>query len=39
MKKEECIRLKNEDIIYGCGMPFKLINENDQIYLEKCDYI
>ena len=40
MKEEECTRLKQQGIIYGCAMPFRLvINENNEIYLEKCDYI
>jgi hypothetical protein len=39
MKEEDCMRLKKQGIIYGCAMPFKLINEKDEIYLEKCDYI
>lgn len=39
MKKEECTRLKKEDIIYGCAMPFKLIKNKNEFTLEKCDYI
>ena len=39
MKKEECIRLFEEDKIYGCGKPFKLIERNNEYILEKCDYI
>lgn len=43
LNKEECDRLKKEDLIYGCGKPFKLIIEkqkNKNIYfIKKCDYI
>ena len=39
--KEECDRLFNENLIYGCGKPFKLVrnssNEIDKV--EICDYI
>ena len=34
--KNECEKLKNNNEIFGCGKPFKLINENEII---KCDYI
>lgn len=33
--EEECKLLIEQDLIYGCGKPFKL-NRNK---LEKCDYI
>jgi hypothetical protein len=33
--KEECDRLKKEDLIYGCGEPFMV---KDGI-AEDCDYI
>lgn len=39
MKKEECIRLLEQGLIYGCGKPFKLIELNNEYILEKCDYI
>ena len=39
LNKSECDRLKNEDLIYGCGKPFQLI-ENDGVYTTIiCDYI
>jgi len=39
LKKVECDRLKREDLIYGCGKPFQLI-ENGGIYSTViCDYI
>jgi len=34
--KEECDRLFDNGLIYGCGKPFR-INENNDI--EVCDYI
>ena len=39
--KEECDRLFNEGLIYGCGKPFKLIidKKEDKYGTEKCDYI
>jgi hypothetical protein len=33
--KEECERLKTEDLIYGCGKPF-IFNGNEVL---NCDYI
>ena len=42
-EKEECDRLKREDLIYGCGKPFQIvveIKEGKNIYLiQKCEYI
>ena len=34
-KKEVCERLFKNGLIYGCGKPFKLINET----AIKCDYV
>ena len=41
LNKEECDRLSKENLIYGCGKPFKLIInvEENKYYTEKCDYI
>lgn len=39
MKKEICERLLKEDLIYGCGKPFKLVELNNKYILEKCIYI
>lgn len=33
--KEECEKLKANDLIYGCGKPFIIKN----LYVETCDYI
>lgn len=35
LKKEECLRLKKENLIYGCGKPFKFDGEKVEI----CDYL
>lgn len=37
--KEECDRLKKEDLIFGCSYPFKIIIDKDEKYVVKCDYI
>lgn len=39
MSKQECDKLKEQDLIYGCGKPFKLINENSKWITIECDYI
>jgi|TARA_B110000467_G_C17858469_1_gene233561 hypothetical protein len=38
-KKKVCDELKRRDLIYGCGKPFKLIFENDEVNTVICDYI
>lgn len=38
LNKTECDRLFNEKLIYGCGKPFKLI-DNSNYHAEICDYI
>ena len=35
LPKEECDELKEKELIYGCGKPFKIIN----FLAVKCDYI
>lgn len=39
LKKEECDRLFNEKLIYGCGKPFKLSVNDNNYKVEVCDYI
>ena len=39
LKKVECDRLKNEDLIFGCGKPFQLIELNGSFIAVICDYI
>ena len=34
--KEVCIKLKEDDLIYGCGKPFMIKEDN---IVEICDYI
>ena len=34
--KEECDRLFDNGLIYGCGKPFRINGNND---IEVCDYI
>lgn len=37
LDKATCDKLKETDVIYGCGMPMKLVDNNTKV--EKCDYI
>ncbi len=37
--KELCDKLFEENIIYGCGKPFKIVIENDKYNAIICDYI
>ena len=40
--KEECFRLATSKLIYGCGLPFRLVPLDDnkkKWRVEKCDYI
>ena len=40
LPKKECDRLKVQDLIIGCGKPFKLINDmSGKTIAVKCDYI
>ena len=41
LNKDECDRLFKENLINGCGKPFKLIIdlEENKFFAEKCDYI
>ena len=39
LNKQECDRLKNNNLIYGCGKPFKIFQKNNNYLSEKCDYI
>ncbi len=39
LNKDECLRLKKEDLIYGCGKPFKLVENQNEVTVEICDYI
>jgi hypothetical protein len=37
--KEECAHYIKNDLIYGCGMPFRIIKEGDKFIIEICEYI
>lgn len=37
--KEDCDKLVNEDKVFGCAKPFKIIKENNIYDVEICDYI
>ena len=39
LSKYECDKLKEQDLIYGCGKPFKIINENNAWICIECEYI
>jgi hypothetical protein len=37
--KDLCEYYIKNDMIYGCGKPFKIINNNGNLETEVCDYI
>lgn len=37
--KEDCESYIKNGLIYGCGKPFRIEFENDDIILSECDYI
>ena len=39
LSKEECFKLVEEELIYGCGKPFEIIYENETWKPAICDYI
>lgn len=39
LSKTQCDKLKESDLIYGCGKPFKVIAENSEWISVICDYI
>jgi len=39
LSKVKCEQLVKENLIWGCGKPFKLIVDNIEPVLIKCDYI
>lgn len=39
LRKAQCDKLKDLDLIYGCGKPFMVINENNEWEAIECDYI
>lgn len=39
LPKLECDKLKEQDLIYGCGKPFKIVFENNKWICIECNYI
>ncbi len=39
LSKVECDKLVNDDLIFGCGKPFELINNNGLWKPIPCEYI
>ncbi len=39
LNKNECDRLKKENLIYGCGKPFQIKEIENKLVSLKCDYI
>ena len=39
LPKAECDRLYESGAIYGCGRPFQLVKEGDDLKAMACDYI
>jgi len=39
LPKTECDKLKEQDLIYGCGKPFRVIRENNEWIGIVCEYI
>ena len=39
MLKTECDRLLEGDLIYGCGRPFRVDNNDNELVSSICDYI
>lgn len=37
--KEECDKLANDGLIYGCGKPFRFVGEHPNFIIEICPYI
>jgi hypothetical protein len=37
--KQICDELYKKNLIYGCGLPFQIINRNGFYIVEICDYI
>jgi len=37
--KEECDKLISQDLILGCGKPFRIIIDGEKIIVEICEYV
>lgn len=39
LPKNQCDKLFNLSLVYGCAKPFQIIIQNGKYYVDKCDYI
>ena len=39
LSKEQCLKLIEDNLIYGCGKPLRIIEINEKNSVEICDYI
>ena len=39
LSKNKCDQLVINDLIFGCGKPYKLVEKNKKWVAEKCDYL
>ena len=39
LSKEKCDKLAKDDLIYGCGKPYKLVKQNKKWIAVKCGYV
>lgn len=37
--KDNCDKLVQEEMIFGCAKPFQIVKENDEYIIRICDYI
>jgi len=37
--KPQCDQYIQDELIYGCGKPFRVVVKDDQLFAEICDYI
>ena len=37
--QKECEQLVNDNLIFGCGKPFKIVKNEYKYSIDKCDYI
>lgn len=38
LSKQECDKLINDKLVYGCCKPFEIIEKEDKLYVIICDY-
>jgi hypothetical protein len=39
LNKNDCDKLVDNNLIYGCGKPLRIIKDNNAFIVEICDYI